>query len=212
MFMTFVMRCCMRPKMMSDAIDSILRQTSKDFEIIFIPDFKRRGVNWANKQFGLNTHRIDGLYVYAVDDDSLIIYNDLIKDLKQIHEKQNPGVIMVKGKRPKIKPYILPKASVWGKRDKLVIRSTNGSCFISCNDAWKKLCYHYGNGGSGDWNYMQALKNSSYTFYWFDKIVKEAQKLSRGKVESNCPNDWFKRICRRYGIKEVSKGDWRLKP
>jgi len=208
-FITFITRCCYRPKMMGVAIHSALSQTDRDFEIILIPDMKKRGVKWANKQFAKNVDRVDGEYVYTLDDDSKIVYPKLIARLKSI--KSKPGIIMVKCHRPQISPHILPKPYVWGQRDKLRVATTNGGCFIVRSDIWKKYSYAYGIPGSGDWNFLSVVnRDKSIKFHWVDVIAKEPQQLGRGKKFEKCKKDWLKTVVKEFGFVEVAPGDWRL--
>lgn len=212
-FLTLITRCCWRPKMLSKAIDSALAQTSKDFEIVFIVDKNKRGVRWANQQFAENKHRIDGQYVYTLDDDTFLPSKYFVAKLKQVAEANKyPDVIMVKGSRPQLSPKILPKDTVWGHRERLKITSTNGACFVTKRQAWLDHCEDYGLRGSGDWNFMSALKSDgTLKFFWWDFIAKETQQLGRGKKFENCKANWWQRIVKKYGIELVSDNDWRLR-
>ena len=209
-FITFITRCCYRPNMMRIAINSALAQTDRDFEIVLIPDMKKRGVKWANKQFGLNTNRVDGRYVYTLDDDSKIVDRELIKRLKKISTQ--PGIVMVKCYRPQIAPHILPKPYVWGQRDKLRVATTNGGCFIVRADVWKRHAHAYGIPGSGDWNFLSTVKRDrSIEFFWVNVVAKEPQQLGRGKKFEKCGKGWLNEVVKEFGFKEVAPGDWRLR-
>ena len=209
-FLTLVMRCYRRPNMMTTAIQSALALKDPDVEIVLIPDFTGKGVQWANRQFGRHVDRVDGRYVYTLDDDSRIVDPRLVQLLKKAAQS-DPGLIMVRSRRPAIQPYVLPKKSVWGRRDRLRVTSTNGGCFVSRADVWAKHAHRYGARGSGDWNYLNAVrKDKTVTFAWVPVIMKEAQQLSRGAPEANCRRDWFKRTIIRFGFVQVAPGDWRL--
>lgn len=208
-FLTLVCRCCDRPKMLTKALRSVLAQSDTDVEIVFIVDPKRRGVRWANRQFGRNVHRVRGKYVYTLDDDTFLPNRRFVERLKTVPE--NPAVIMVKGRRPQLQPHILPKSSVWGKRDKLRVASTNGACFVVRADYWEKHAHHYGAKGSGDWNFLNALKQDrTADFYWLNFVAKETQQLGRGRRFEQCHPKWFNRICKEFDLVEFAPGDWRL--
>lgn len=212
-FLTVVTRACCRPSMLSNNIQSVKTQTDPDVEQIFILDHKKRGILWANKQFALHTDRCDGLYTCTLDDDSMFIDTGLVVALKQVaSDNNNPGVIMVKCHRPQIKPYILPKAGVWGKRNLLRVTSTNGGCFIVRTDWWKKHAHRYGVKAGGDWAFLNALKNDkAVTFHWLDRLTRRAQQLGRGKKFESVGKGWFRQVVKRFGIIEVSDVDWRLR-
>jgi glycosyltransferase involved in cell wall biosynthesis len=198
--------------MLTKALNSVLAQTCKSIEVIFIIDNQKRGVKWANKQFAANIHRVDGEYVYTLDDDSFLPSKQFVARLRQFaRAKDNPAVIMVKGRRPQLKPNILPKPSVWGRRAKLRVTTTNGACFVVRQDAWKKHVAAYGNRGSGDWNFLSALKSDGgLNFTWFDFVAKETQQLGRGRKFESCKPGWWGRAVKKFKIEQVSKGDWRL--
>lgn len=213
-FLTIVTRACRRPQKLAVAIASIQRQTDPDCEQIFIVDMKTRGVHWANQQYAKHIHRCDGLYTMTVDDDSRIPDKGFIAKLKAFASDNNyPDVIMVKCKRPRIKPYILPKKSVWGKRNQLRVASTNGGCYIVKTEAWKKYAYKYGRKAGGDWGFLEALKNDkSLTFAWFNIVSRHAQQLGRGRL-FDVPSDnmsWWRSIVKRFSIVRISRGDYRL--
>jgi glycosyltransferase involved in cell wall biosynthesis len=197
--------------MLRIAINSALAQTDRDFEIILIPDQKKRGIKWANKQFGLNVDRVDGQYVYTLDDDSKIMDVNLISKIKKLAAK-DPDVIMVKCHRPQMPPNILPKEGVWGQRDKLRVSATNGGCFIVKAEVWKKYAHCYGLPGSGDWNFLGAVnKNQNLKFVWLDTIAKEAQQLGRGKKFEITNRNWLRSIITQFGFVDVNSNDWRLR-
>lgn len=212
-FITVVTRACCRPKMLSIALNSVLMQTDTDVEVIFIIDKKKHGVSWANKQFGINTYRVQGQYVYCLDDDNMLVTHKMISQLKSFIGKQPepPHVIMVKCRRPQLAPHILPKARVWKHRELIQVTTTNGGCFISRADVWRKFAIRYGNKGSGDWNYMNSIRNNDeLTFAWLDLICQEKQQLGRGRNFEKCKKSWWEDIVSKYRLVEIAPGDWRL--
>jgi hypothetical protein len=196
--------------MMGIALNTALMQDDADLEIVFIPDMEKRGVRWANQQFATNAHRNDGKYIYVMDDDGKLASTKVISSLKAVPTR--PAVIMVKCRRPQLKPNILPKPGVWGKRKKLRVATTNGGCFSIRADVWLEYCKNYGMKGSGDWNFLQSLKTKGdLDFYWLDLIAKETQQLGRGIRFEKCNHKtWFKDVMEKYHCEEVSPGDWRL--
>lgn len=197
--------------MLTKALRSALSQTDTDFEIIFIVDMKKRGVYWANEQYSQHTHRIQGQYVYTLDDDTFLPQATLIQNIKRIAaQNKQPDVIMVRGKRPQLAPNILPKESVWKHRDRLKVATTNGACYIAKAECWRKYANRYGAKAAGDWNFLKMLKqDDSLSFYWFDFIAKETQQLGRGKKFENVGKDWWKRIVKAFKV-EYSKDGFHM--
>ncbi|MHA2069645.1 MAG: glycosyltransferase family 2 protein, partial [Candidatus Thorarchaeota archaeon] len=75
MFLTIVTRCCQRPKMLSENIQSVIDQTCHDVEQVFIVDHTRQGIHVADRALALNKDRVEGEYVYILDDDCQLIDN-----------------------------------------------------------------------------------------------------------------------------------------
>lgn len=206
-YLTLITRCCLRPEMLTKAMLSILKQSDRDCEVIFIIDREKHGVYWANKQFGNNIHRVHGDYVYLLDDDTTLYHSEFIKEIKRI--KTSPTFIMVKCLRPQMSPHILPFESVWKKPKSLRITSTNGACFVIRSDYWKQTAHLYGERGSGDWNYFgRAHKRSGVTFEWVDIVAQEMQQLGRGVRFEECNKNWFEIVANRFGFTEDDDG-WR---
>lgn len=211
MFLTIITRCCLRPKMLAKNLSSVLAQTDCDLEVIFIPDFHRRGVRWANAQFMANIHRIDGEYVYLLDDDCFLRDKRFVANLKKLVGKTRPAVIMVRAYRPQMAPNVLPKDRVWGKRQNLKVATANGGCFVIRSDLWKATASNYNKPGSGDWSYLGPLVNrKGVDFVWGNFFGCESMQLGRGVKFENCGKDWFSGIVKRFGIIQVAEGDWRL--
>ena len=210
-FFTLIVRACWRPRMLQKALCSALSQTDTDIEIIFIVDMKKKGVKWANAQYRANAHRINGQYVYTLDDDTFLVSNKLIASIRRIATKHNnPDVIMVKGSRPQLSPKILPKSSVWKHRERLKVASTNGACFIASSGCWRKYAGRYSANAAGDWRFLSALKSDgALRFYWFDFIAKETQQLGRGKKFEDCNTKWWVNTVKRFQI-ERNKDGWFL--
>lgn len=207
-FLTLICRACHRPKMLTKALLSAIAQTDKDLEIIFIVDNQKRGVKWANQQYQKNLDRIQGQYVYTLDDDTFLPDDRLVETIKATAEaKGYPDVIMVKGRRPQLAPNILPKSTVWGYRDRLKVTSTNGACYIAKAKCWHLHSEKYGVNAAGDWQFLKRLKNDeSLTFYWLDFIAKETQQLGRGKKFEDTKKDWWKGIVETFELEENERG------
>jgi len=69
MFLTIITRCCRRPQQLIRNIDSLRRQTSDEWEQLFLVDHTGRHkgdpIVWANAQFERYQHLPEGDYVYS---------------------------------------------------------------------------------------------------------------------------------------------------
>lgn len=213
-FLTIVTRSCQRPKMLIKNILSVKSQTDKDIEQIFIVDNQRRGVLWANKQFHANIHRVNGDYVYMLDDDCRLINNSFVAQLRKA-TKNKPEIIMVHTRRPQLAPKELPRQIHWKKRNLLKLGSTNGLCYVTRSDIWKAHTQRYFINATGDWQFLRGMvTNKKYKMIWLDLFVAETQQLGRGKLFEVNGGSWFSPIVKRFGIKNVGtkdKQDWRLR-
>lgn len=210
-FITLICRACWRPVMLKKALRSVFQQTDTDCEIIFIVDMQKQGVRWANEQYAKNVDRIQGQYVYTLDDDTFLPNAALIANIKKIAQKhKSPHVIMVRGSRPQFAPKILPKEAVWKHRERLKVGSTNGACYIANAECWRQYAHKYGIKAAGDWGFLMSLRdNADLRFFWFDFIAKETQQLGRGKKFEKCNRHWWKNTVALFEIEQNDKG-WHL--
>lgn len=213
--MTIVTRCCRRPKMLAANIRSVLAQTDGDIEQVFIVDAQRRGKAWANQQVPRAAHRVDGAYVYILDDDCKLISADFVAKLrKAVRRHKNPGVVMVKSRRPQFAPKLLPRADAWGKVGKLRLGATNCLCYVVRADLWKEEIRHWATRAAADWSFLKALLKHRSEFAWLDLVVAETQQVAwlagREKSFEKCGGDWWKRTAKQFGVVHLGGGDWRL--
>lgn len=211
-FVTFLTRACCRPIMLHKCIDSVLAQTVKDWEQIFIIDTEKRGLVWANNSMAHNKHRVDGQWVFHLDDDCRLIAPAFIARLKK-HLEQHPQseVVMVKTRRPQLAPTILPRDGIWGHKNRLKMRA-NSMCHVVRADVWKECIHALGGGGGGSGRFIAAFLNVGVELSWLDLIASETQQLGRGRVFENCKANWWEQTVKRFKIEEVKPQDWRLKP
>lgn len=213
MFLTIVTRCCQRPKMLGENIQSVINQSCHDVEQIFIVDHSRQGIQKADRALALNKGRVDGEWVYIMDDDCQLLDNHFIETAKDIGQESQLDIIMVKSRRPPGPPSrqsIVPTPNVWGG----VLRhgSCNCLCYVMRNHLWKKHIHHFGRKPwGGDWWFLSAVLDTSPRMYWIDRIVADARQLGRGKKFETESKDWFLPIAEQYNLEEVEKGDWRLR-
>lgn len=216
-FLTIVTRCCDRPRFLRRNINSIKIQTNQSIEQVFIVDKERLGRYHANQSFRYNTHRIDGEYVFIIDDDCRLkdkLFVQKVYDGVQACDNA-PDIVMVQTSRPQIKPKRLPKDDVWGNFHNIRIHSTNCLCYVVRRDIWVKYAYGFGKPAAGDWHFLKEIwRNSSADkFIWVPGIFSETMQLGRGKKFELKQNivGWWEDIVAEFGIVDLGEGDWRLR-
>lgn len=209
MFLTIVTRCCKRPRMLTSNIESVLSQTDRDIEQIFIVDRNQAGIRRANISLAQNKNRISGDYVYILDDDTRLEDKNFVAKIRRI-ARTGPGVIMVKSRRPQFAPHILPKPFVWNCPERLALTSTNCLCYIVKRQVWLEYIEAFGESAAGDWHFLKAVRDSGASFVWLNEIVAETQQLGRGRLFEKCDQDWFQQVAQKFELTEVAPSDWRL--
>jgi hypothetical protein len=233
-FLTIFTRCCKRPVMLTALIESILKQTDRDIEQIFVPD--RAGgkhpegpILWANNQIPKNAHRVDGQYVYFLDDDKLLIrYYDFIERLKAIaQEYSNPHVILVRSicatkevgsvhLLPVVWDHSWPDVETpvnWEKGERPKKWAGHALNYVVRADYWKQKCGAYtGKKRGGDAHFGNALiRDKSAKIVRLDIIATLTMQRGKGLKFEECGPRWFERVVKRFGIENLGGEDWRLR-
>jgi len=211
-FVTFLTRACCRPEMLGKCIDSVLQQTDKDWEQVFILDTERRGLVWANNALPNNRDRVHGQWVFHLDDDCRLIMPSFIARVKK-HLEQHPDsqVIMLKSRREQFRPHILPHESAWEHPEHLRMRA-NGMCHITRRDIWCSCIDAYRGGGAGANRFLQEILHyePKPILSWLDIIASETQQIGNGVKFEQCKANWWTQTAKKYKIREVAPQDWRL--
>jgi hypothetical protein len=215
MFLTIVTRCCQRPLALRRNIESVITQSCHDVEQIFIVDHKRKGIHLADRMLGMSKDRVEGEYVYILDDDCYLINDNFISTVNDIAFFSDPDIIMVKSRRPPGPPSrqaIVPIPSVWG--GKLRHGSCNCLCYVMRAELWKEHIIHFGDKPwGGDWWMLEKALATDPDIYWHDEIMADAVQLGRGRRFETKAHDWFAPIAEDYyltNLGEEGKEDWRL--
>lgn len=216
LFLSIITRTCDRPKMLSENIESVKRQTERSIEQIFIVDRQRKGIQIADKSFVGNRARVDGSYVAILDDDCWLIDDKYAETLKRfVEDNRYPTVTLFRSKRPAGPPSnqtVFPTREVWGKRP--LHQTTNCLCYIVKAEAWKKRIEYFGvKNWGGDWWFLDALINKDKLDYvWMDgPPIAESRQLGRGKMFEPAKQGWFEKVAREQGLENLGKDDWRLR-
>lgn len=208
MFLTIVTRCCQRPRSLSENIQSVKDQTDHDLEQVFIVDRDRRGIGSANRSIALNKHRVEGDYVYILDDDCKLTNPRFVSLVKGVAECD---IIMVKSNRPPGPPSrqsVVP--TVWEGRQHH--GSCNCLCYVVRAELWKRHIEGFGmKTRGGDWWFLNEVLKTGPTMYWLDEIVADARQLGRGRLFEQVERGWFEGVAREHGLINLGDDDWRLR-
>jgi len=130
-FLSIITRCYKRPKALRVNIMSVARQTSRDWEQVFIVDDSENGngLLWANQSLFLNRYRVKGDYILILDDDDCLAYNRFVADLKNVVTEHEPDIIMIKMDQIL---RILPDSTVWKKHP--LFGHIGSCCFVVRRD------------------------------------------------------------------------------
>lgn len=154
-------------------IESVFAQTDNDLEHIIIedPNINGSGLHWANQSFFHNVNRINGKYIFILDDDEYLTDINFVKELKLVDKANDPLIIFVKFNHGlEEEPIILP--SNWGKKP--VQNKIGTSCFVIKNKLWKKYIKNFGTKYSGDFSFINSIYNNEKRvdrFFYLDKII-----------------------------------------
>lgn len=150
-------------------------QTDPDFEQIIIVDNDGHGVHWANKQISELCGKLNGDYVYILDDDDFIVCENFIKEFK-LFIKKSCDIIIVKGW---IHEKEFPKT--WqAPPERGKIAAPN---FIAKRNIFDKYCQYWDIEKRGDFNFINAVYQNSHLFQWWDRFIFYADPSS-GKTET----------------------------
>lgn len=212
MFLTFVTRACQRPKMLTENIASVKAQTCHDWEQIFIPDRERKSIQVADRALHENRHRVDGDYVYILDDDGMLLEPKFVESVKVAVQRTGADIVMVKSRRPPGPPSmqdVVPVPGAWGGN--LYHGACNCLCYVMRAGLWKEHIVNFGvKPWGGDWWFLSAVLATNPTLYWLDMIVADARQLGRGILFEPVQAGWFEQVMQEQGVTNRGGDDWRL--
>ena len=172
-FLTIVTRYSTgRDSLLSRNKHSVLQQTDPDLEHILIPNAGKT-LHEANASFERITHKIQGQYVFILDDDDYISYTRFVEELKQFTRvNNNPDVIIVKMNRL---GTLYPQKQFWQKPP---VKCHIGSpCFIVKKIPWKAHIPLFAQPSCGDFHFINHLYLSDYRFEWWDAVITKVDHV-----------------------------------
>ena len=219
MFLSIITRCCRRPDLLKQNIQSVENQTSDKWEQLFLVDptgnHKEDPILWANKQFLKAAPFIKGDYVYPLDDDGVMVDQQVFeKVLDACHDA--PDVVLVKIVTPYYDGELRqwPQPELWdldwengARPDKW---AGNGYNVYTKADIWRKHLSHYHHHAGGDWHYITSLIKADLYIKRVDIISARSTMRGHGVIFEKCGTDWFEPFEKEYGLKKVRRNIWRL--
>jgi len=197
--------------MLGENIQSVKDQTCHDLEQVFIVDRQRKGIKSANKSLALNKDRVDGDYVYILDDDCMLTNPEFVGAIKDVVSEESWDIIMVKSTRPPGPPSRQPLVpTVWEGR--LRHGSCNCLCYVIRAELWKEYIEWFGSKPrGGDWWFLSQVLGTAPSIYWLDEVMADARQLGRGKLFEDAPKGWFERVAEEHSLENLGEEDWRLR-
>lgn len=223
-FLTIVTRCCKRPQLLRQNINSIMRQTCWDVEQIFAPDRVGHGLEWANHQLTQQNSRIDGIYVYNADDDGTRVSKHFVEEVRHCAIQWNyPEVILVRSICVKDVHsgalHYLPLVwdYDWEHGERPEMWAGHSYNYVVRADLWKERINAFDVPHSGDAYFGEALIHTpDIRIVRCDVVASASMMRGRGKQFEECEAGWFEEIADEFGIENLGGDmeeteDWRLR-
>lgn len=145
------------------------------------------GLKWANFQIHENRHRINGKWVYILDDDDFIIDLKFIEKLKIIDKKISTGIIICKGY---INEELFPHHGFWKRAP---IRGTIGSPnFIVTKKVFLKHSIHWCQSRAGDYFFIKKAYAHEKTHWWNNCVFYAPIGLCKPEISVEIQQKYIK--------------------
>lgn len=178
-FLHVLTRCYRRPALLCDNLRSLAALDSTDWEQTLLVDTVGRGIGWSYGNMAAFAPHLRGDYVWILDDDDLCIRPTLVDELKAIAAEHGPEVVMVRmdhGERG-----VLPDGPFW--QGPPVHGHIGCSAVIVQRAIWQRYAGAFGQHYAGDFDFIQALFDADYDFYWHDVVASRCQQIGYGKPQ-----------------------------
>jgi len=177
--LTILTRVYARPAGLNRCKTSLEVQTDQNFEQVIIEDTQGRGLHWANQQIAEAEDKINGQWVYVLDDDDFLICETFIADFKKYIKKNKVSsndIVFVKG-------WILEQEMPCNWENETMIRGKIAAPnFIVSKELFKKYCSYWNVWRAGDYNFIRRASMNCDKMFWWNKFIFYADP-SIGKTE-----------------------------
>lgn len=225
-FFTIITRTHKRPGGLRRATNSVLAQTCKDWEQLFIYDpigiHPEGNVLWANAQFAEHADKTRGKYILALDDDGEYQRRKFLQIVKRKAVAEFlPDCLLVRSISPRKKAdgggyHRLPSDDVWDIEWEMGERPDfwygHGYNWCCHEDIFKRYVNAYIKPRGGDWHFMTALIRSGIDFVRCDVVGGHSISRGKGVRFENATSDWFDVFKGEYKLQHVKDKVWRLAP
>lgn len=166
-----------RPRNLAACRASLDKQTDQDFEQVVIEDAVGIGIPRVLEAIRYNLDKINGQYVYVLQDDDRIVNPHFISDFRLLAQKYDaPPVVIGKSRK-----YKLHLPLNW--RGAPGLSQIDLGNYIVRADVFKANAHRFGVRYQGDYDFIRALWDLGYEFSWWDYMIAESDQFGQGRGE-----------------------------
>lgn len=167
-----------REELLERNIASLDGLTDDDWEQTFLIDNVGRGITWATENLARQAHCLRGDYIWILDDDDVCIRPALVRELREIVERNAPDVIMMR--MDCAERGVLPDGAYW--ENPPAHAHISSSCYVVRRDVWQ---WHAGAWVPGvyhsDYLFIQSVFSGAPVVYWHNVIAARVQQIGLGR-------------------------------
>lgn len=179
-FLTFYTPTYKRPRLLENCRASVRQQSLDEWEQVIIPDEIGIGVGGMFGQVQHHVQLVRGDYVYLLQDDDVLADAHVVRDLKTTAKSYDyPAVVMVKNVK---RGNVYPTPEAWGREPREGLIDLGS--YVVRSDIFKRHASDFGQRYAGDFDFILALWQHNYRFFWYDRLIARAQALGLGRPES----------------------------
>lgn len=180
-FLEVLTRCYKRPRSLRRNRASLDRQTCDDWVQTFLIDDVGRGVPWANRMLGRYADRLEGDYIWVLDDDDECICPNMVAELRALAQVHAPDVIYV---RAEMGHYgVMPPDAYWQHAP--VLNKIGMSNFVVRREVYQAHADAWPYQIAGDYAFISAVHAATPPdrVLWWYRTVMRCQRISKGTPE-----------------------------
>lgn len=156
-----------RPNLVRRNQDSLARQTCDDWQQTLLIDDVGRGVAWANRNLAAYASRLEGEYIWILDDDDVCACNTLVEDAMRIVAERDPDVIIVRGEW--MDRGLVPDDEHWGRPP--MFGKVGMSNFVIRRHVWQEHAKALAVDVGADYHFIRDVFAGDHNIYWHDVVM-----------------------------------------